>query len=182
MPKPKDEKAAETAQAAEQAGKPKRRLPTTAIVIGAITLVQAAGFYTAARFFGAGPQVAYGTETDYLQGGDPSATPATVEVSLVEGFKVPNTRSGRTYIYDLDVSVKAPSHRQEEAVALVTNHRGEIGDRVARIVRASDPAVLGEPELKTLREQIRQVLGEIARDPNLIIEVFIPRCVPIRGD
>lgn len=180
----KDAKPKSGEQAAADKPKPRKTLPKSAIIIGVITVAQAAGFYTATRLLGGAPQIAHGSEVgaNYLQGGDPDATPSTVEIVLVEGFKVPNGRSGRTYIYDFDVSIKAPSHRQEEAAALVASRKGEIGDRLARIVRGADPAVLQEPELKTLREQVRQVLGEIAGDPDLVMEVFIPRCVPIRTD
>ena len=58
----------------------------------------------------------------------------------------------------------------------------EISDRVARIVRAADPAVLHEPELKTLRMQLQHAVGEVAGDQDAIIEILIPRCVPIRSD
>lgn len=169
---------------AEAPAKPKKGLPKVPIIIGAITIVQAVGFFFGFKMLGAGPEVMHGAEhaEPYLEGGDPAVEPATAEIVLFSGFRVPNIKSGRTYIYDFDVSFKAPSHRQEEAQTLVTGRKGEIGDRVARIVRGADPSVLQEPELKTLREQLRQILCEIAKDPELIMEVFIPRFVPIRAD
>ncbi len=181
---PKKDKPQGEEAAPEAPSKPKKGLPKTPILIAVITVVQAGAFYGATQMFGGGPQVAHGSEheTEYLHGEEPVHGPATVEVSLIEKFKVPNSRSGRMYIYDFDVSIKIPGHRQEETAALVAGRKSEISDRIARIVRAADPTVLSEPELKTLREQFRQVLGEIFGDADLVLEVFLPRCVPIRTD
>jgi hypothetical protein len=38
-----------------------------------------------------------------------------------------------------------------------------------------------EPDLKTLRMLLRATLAEVFEDPELEIEVLVPRCVPIGG-
>lgn len=166
---------------------PKKRLrvpKTLAIVVG-VTVVEGIGFYAATKLFGGGPQIAYGVEGregHLLDGEEAGDVAATVEIELLSKFKAPNDRRGRLYIYDFDVALKVPGYREEEATQLVSERHSELSDRVARVVRSADPAVLHEPTLKTLRVQLRHVIGEVVGDQDLIVEVLIPRCVPLRAD
>jgi flagellar basal body-associated protein FliL len=175
----------ENAPPAQPPPKQKSRLPfTLALVIG-VAVVEGAGFFVATKFFGGGPTVAYGEgerEGHLLQGDEPGSKPQAAEVPVLESFRAPNDRRGRLYIYDFDVVIKVPASRTEEAKQFLTDRKGEVSDRIARIVRAADPAVLHEPELTTLRMQIQHAIGEIAGDPDMVVEVLIPRCVPIRAD
>jgi flagellar basal body-associated protein FliL len=154
-----------------------------ALVVG-VTVVEAIGFFAVTRLLGGGPEVAYGEQGQHhlLDGQDPGSMPQTVEIELLKRFRVPNDKGGRLYIYDLDISVKVPGHRKAEVEQLVAERTAEISDRVARLVRGSDPAVVHEPDLKTLRMQIQHVVGEIAGDQGIVTEVLIPRCVPTRSD
>jgi flagellar basal body-associated protein FliL len=162
----------------------KTRMPMTVVLVVIVAIVEGLGFYTATKLFGGGPQVAYGEEgqNHVLDGEDPGSLPSTAEVELLKNFKVPNDKRGRLYIYDFDITVKVSAYRQEEFRQLVDSRKHEISDRIARLVRAADPPVLHEPELKTLRMQIQHAVGDIAGDQEVVLEVLIPRCVPIRSD
>jgi flagellar basal body-associated protein FliL len=169
----------------ETHSKKKSRVPMTLALVVGIAIVEGAGFYTVTKIFGGGPQIAHGAGTEeghLLDGEEAGAAPVTVEVEVLKSFKVPNDRRGRLYVYDFDVALKVPGHREEEAGKLVSDRQREISDRIARVVRAADPAVLHEPELKTLRMQLQHAIGEAVGDQDLIVEVLIPRCVPIRSD
>jgi len=163
--------------------KPKRKIPKTAIIIGVISLVEAVAFYGLTGMMGAGPDVAHGQETgdDFTAGEDPSREIVTAEVALLSGFKVPNDKRGQSYMYDLEVYLKVRDTDQEMLDAFVESHRGEVSDRIARIVRAADPSMLHEPDLKTLRLKVRHVLNEMLGDTEVVIEVLIPKCVPMRA-
>ena len=171
---------------AEQQNQPKKaRIPKTLILVVVIAIVEGAGFYTATKLFGGGPQVAHGAdevEGHVLDGEQATDVAVTAEIDVLRQFKVPNDKRGRMYIYDFDVVLKVPSSREEDATKLVEKRKGEISDRVARIVRGADPGVLHEPELKSLRMQLQHAIGEVVGDPDIIIEVLIPRCVPVRTD
>jgi hypothetical protein len=78
--------------------------------------------------------------------------------------------------------VKVAKAKQPAIEALVNSRKGELSDRVARIIRGNDAAVLNEADLKTLRTQVRNTLGDLAGDPEVIQEVLIPRCVPMRTE
>ncbi len=172
--------------AAEKASAPKRvPLTATLALVAAVAIVEGIGFYTVTKLFGGGPQVAYGEgeeQGNVLDGEEAGRVSMTVETEVLTRFKVPNDKRGRLYVYDFDLAVKVPRHREADAARLVAERRGELSDRIARIVRAADPTVLHEPELKTLRLQLQHAMGEVAGDQDLILEVLIPRCVPIRSD
>lgn len=169
----------------EKKPKAKSRVPVTLVIVLGVTVVEAAGFFVASKLLGGGPAVAYGegeTQGHVLEGEEPSPAANSAEIPLLSKFQVPNDKRGRLYVYDFDVVLKVPGHRAEEATKLVGERQGEIADRVACIVRAADPAVLHEPELKTLRLQLQHAIGEVVHDQDMILEVLIPRCVPIRSD
>jgi flagellar basal body-associated protein FliL len=165
--------------------KKRRRIPKTLVIVIAVATVEAVGFYGVTKLFGGGPQVAHGAEEGeghLLDGEDPGSVPVTAEVAFLSDFRVPNSKNGRLYTYNFDIAVKVAGRRQEEMKALVAERKNELSDRVARIVRAADPPVLNEPELKTLRMQIKHEIGAVAGDQDLVLEVLIPRCQPIRSD
>lgn len=153
----------------------------TLIIVAIVAVVEGAGFYAVSRIFGGGPQTAIAAEGEHLtEGDDPAPSQQTVEIELFQGFRVPNDKRGALHVYDFDVVLKVYAEDAEMVQSIVDTRRGEISDLVARIIRAADPPVLHEPELTTLRLKIRHVLGEIAGDPEKILEVLIPRFLPIR--
>lgn len=160
----------------------RRRIPPTALIVGGVALGEAVLFYGALKMFG-GPEAAHGAEAGehYTQGEDPTQEVITSEIPLLDGFRVPNDKRGQAYLYELEVYLKVRSRDQEMVTAFVESHRGEICDRVARIVRAADPTMLHEPELKTLRLKVRHTLEEVLGDSNVIVEVLIPKCMPMRA-
>ena len=168
------------------APKVKKGLPKMLIIVIAVTVVEGGLFFAAMKMFGGGPQVAHGAAEgkDVLKGDDPhkSDTVEAVEIELLTKFRVPNDKSGALFIYDLDLFVKVAKGKQATIEGLVNSRRGELSDRVARIIRGNDAAVLNEADLKTLRTQIRNSLGDLAGDPEIIQEVLIPRCVPMRTE
>lgn len=169
----------------EETPKKKPRVPMAVVLIVGVTIVEAIGFYAVTKLTGGGTQIAHGAgseQGDLLEGEQASASGASAEVSVLQNFKVPNSDGGRQFIYDFDITIKTVDHRQEDVQKLVEERKGEISDRIARIVRRAKRAQLHEPDLKTLRVQIQHALGEIAGDQEIALEVLIPRCVPIRAD
>lgn len=164
----------------------KKGLPKTLIIVLGVTIIEAGLFFGAMKMFGGGPQQAHGEPSgeNLLHGEEPHKAEAieAVEIELLSKFRVPNDKSGTLFIYDLDVYVKAPKSKSEAIEKIVSERKGELSDRIARIVRGNDAAVLNEADLKTLRMQIRNSLSELADDPEILSEVLIPRCVPMRAE
>lgn len=106
----------------------------------------------------------------------------TAEVELVKKYKVPNNSRGIAYIYDFDIAMIVPGPQREHAAGLVAANQAQIYDRVGQIVRAAPARVLDEVDFRSLRLQIREALHEIFAEEDLVQQVLIPRCVPIRTD
>ncbi len=165
--------------------KKKKKLPITLVIVLAVSVIEGAGFYAASKMFGGGAQVAHGAEAEeghVMEGEEAQDSPASVEVPVVERFRVPNADGGRQYIYDFDLAITVPSYREDEIKKVVEERKAEICDRLGQLIRRAKRAQLTEPDLKTLRMQMKHALGEIAGDQEAIKEILIPRWVPIRGD
>lgn len=173
-------------QPTDAPAKPRRKLPKTAIIVAVVSVVEAGLFFGVMKMFGGGPQVAHGATSgdNVLHGENPTDKEkiSSVEVDLLQKFRVPNDKSGHLFIYEFDLAVKVSNKRKEEVEKLATERKGELSDRVARIMRGNDASVLNEADLKTLRMQLRNAISELAGDPEIVQEVLIPRCVPMRSD
>jgi flagellar basal body-associated protein FliL len=112
-----------------------------------------------------------------------SSAPAErdVEVKLIDA-KLPNSRSGRVWLYDLSVVAKVSEKNKEKTTELFAQREAEIRDKVRTIIASSDPKALNEePGLETIRRQISyQLEQDIGKD--MIKEVLIPKCLPIRTE
>lgn len=151
------------------------------MIIGAVTVVEAAMFFAGMQFLGGGPQVAHGADGENVtEGPDPTTQPGSVEIHLLERFRVPNHLEGRTWIYEVDVIIQTPAHRRADAERIRDERKGAIMDSIAGTVRSLEPRVLNEPDVRTLRTQVQRALTSIF-EPDMIQSVFIPRCVPLRG-
>lgn len=117
-------------------------------------------------------------------GGDAAAAPLGkyAEVDLVKKLKVPNNGRGVAYIYDFDIAMVVLSDLRNHASTLVSQNQAQVQDRIAQIVRAAPSRVLDEPDFRSLRLQIRDAVQEIFDDHELILQILIPRCVPIRTE
>ncbi len=160
---------------------PKRKLPVTLLAVVGVAVVEAAVFFIVFKSAGAGPKPVHGEESHAIE--PPATKPAGVaEVTLLKSFRVPNDKTGLMFLYDMEVSVVVGLADKERMETLVKERASEIGDRVARIMRAASDRVLREDDLRALRLQIQEALGEITGSPDLVQRVLIPRFVPIRSD
>ena len=148
---------------------------TLGIVLGA-AIFQGVAFFVIFKVAGSSPEPAHGEGSHAIEAEQPVSE---AEVALLRGFRVPNDKSGRMWIYDIDISIVVTSDKQVEMEKLAESHAGEISDRVARILRAATPQMLGEDDLRVLRDQLAEGLNEITGDEDLIQRILIPRLVPI---
>jgi flagellar basal body-associated protein FliL len=104
------------------------------------------------------------------------------EVPVLKNFRVPNDKTGRLFIYDVDLSVVVPLADKDKAEALVKEKLAAVGDHVARVIRGASERVLREDDLRALREQLLDALREALGEEETIQRVLIPRLVPLRSD
>ena len=76
------------------------------------------------------------------------------------GEKFPNTRTGRTYVYDAEVYVVVQRKYQERLEGQVKNMSAQISEDIREIVSRADRATLNEPTLATVKRQIKNRLDE----------------------
>lgn len=158
---------------------PKKRFSNKIIgIVLGVALLQGGAFFAVFKMAGSSPEPAHG-EGQHVIEGQVEQTSGRVEVSLVKSFKVPNNKSGRVIIYDIDISVVVAASQHEKMKGLAEKHAGEIKDRVARIIRGATDQMLQEDDLQLLRTQLNEGLVEIVEDEELIERVLIPRFVPI---
>lgn len=156
--------------------KPKRFSKKLIGIIVGVAVFQGAAFFTVFKLAGSTPEPAHGEESHVVE---TRPDVGVAEVSLVKGLKVPNDKSGRMWIYDIDISVVIGADQRARMEKIAEERKGEIGDRIARVVRAATDQMLREDDLQILRGQLQSVLSEISQDPELIQRVLIPRFVPI---
>jgi flagellar basal body-associated protein FliL len=162
--------------------KKKKKLPLTLGIVLGVAIAEAAVFFLVFKMGGSGPQPAHAEESHAVEGPAASQPVGVAEVPLLKSCRVPNDKSGRMYIYDLDLSVVVPSDQKERMEGLVKQRAAEIGDRMARILRSASDRMLKEDDLRALRQQMLEGLREIMGEESLIERVLIPRFVPMRAD
>ena len=159
-------------------------MKTTMIIVVVVAVLEGGAFFGAMKFFGGGPAPSYGSEDKHAVEGPPPPPPeqGSAEIVLLKNFRVPNVKTGRTIVYDFDISAAVPEARKAEIEELAKNRDAEIRDRVFQIIRQSRPAVLEEDDFATLRMLLKRALGEIVGDPEMIQRVLIPHCLPMPGE
>jgi flagellar basal body-associated protein FliL len=174
----------------------------TPVLLGGVMILEAAVLFAGFKFLGGGrPATAAGaeliteekvesTEAGGEKGEGKEGAPAkpidrkrAVEVPVLD-FKAPNKTTGRTFLYDIKITILTKGAHQAKVEETIKQYQGLIQDRVRTIIAQSDPEKLGgasEPGLETLRRQVKYQLDEIIGE-GLIDEVLVPRCIPFRTD
>lgn len=146
-------------------------------ILLAVMLLEGGGIFVVMKLFGSEPGPAIGAELMDSQG----QTPTDQELLVVQ-LKAPNMRTGKLYLYDIEVQAVVEQRNRSQLEAVLENRKGTIEDRLVKIVRAADPQHLQEPGLETLRRQVKYELEQIAGQEGLVKEVLIPKCTPFRAD
>jgi flagellar basal body-associated protein FliL len=165
----------------------------TLMMLGVLLFVMMAeggGVYFAVKFFGSGPKVAAaeglasfgrpGGRGDWADGSTGGAT-QDVELPVVK-FKAPNMKSGRLFLYDIEVYARTKKEKAEPLKKLLESYKATLEDRLNRVVRAAEPQDLQEDGLETIRRQVRHEVGQVVGDEKLIDEILIPKCTPFKVD
>lgn len=160
-----------------------KKLPIKAIIIVAsILIVEALGISAA-----------------FMIAGKPSpveADPAAMDAEalgnqqveeLVVSDKFPNSKSGRTFLYDTEVYILLRRKHRDEVMTQLDNMSVRVASDIGVIFRSIDPTHLEEPTLATLRRQIKAKLDKtFGKDPQsgdpLIEEIIIRKCTRFRAD
>ena len=174
-------KAPEAAE--EEAGDEKRKLvnfKTLAILMGVFLLE---GLAITAVFLWAGAPAE-------VQAEDEAAKLAAESEKLIEVLvleeRFPNNLSGRAYVYETEIYIKARKKHEEMIKDKLEGMKAQVKGDIAEIFRASEPSQLIETSLGTLNRRIRSKLDErLGRDEDgngFVEQVLIPKCTQFRAD
>jgi flagellar basal body-associated protein FliL len=173
-------------------GKKKQTLMMLGILLF-VMAVEGGVIYFAVKFLGGGPQtvVAEGLATATASGGHggghgsegEATTAVTPNAELqVAKLKAPNMKSGRLFLYDIEVYAKTKKEKAETLKTMLESYKATIEDRLSRVVRAAEPQDLQEDGLETIRRQVKHELGQIVGDEKMVEEILIPKCTPFKVD
>ncbi|MEM1209892.1 MAG: hypothetical protein AAF586_04440 [Planctomycetota bacterium] len=164
------------------ANEPKKGLPIKTIVaVAAVLLIEAIAI-SAVFILSQGPEAVVADEAAV----DAAAEGERPVEHMVVADKFQNTRTGRAYLYDTEVYIVVKNKHLGDVVERIDLMRARVSTDIAEIFRKAEPSHLLEPELATLRRQIRAALterlGYDADGETLVMEVVIPRCKQYRAD
>ena len=166
----------------DQAAPEKKKLPVKTIAIVAAVLLVAAVAISAVFIFSGGPSE---VKAEAMED-DPALLAEQPAEVLVIADKFQNTRVGRTLLYDTEVYIVVKNKHLGDVEQTLDQMAASIKADIAAIFRRAEPAQLTEPELSTVRRQVKaaldQRLGRTQEGESLIQEVLIPKCTQFRAD
>ncbi|MCC7145071.1 MAG: hypothetical protein IT443_01350 [Phycisphaeraceae bacterium] len=87
-----------------------------------------------------------------------------VEIPLVSD-KFPNTRTGKTFVYDADVLIVVQRRHQEKTSKVIESSKAQITEDIRQIISRADRSELNESTLATVKRQIQARLEQrLGRD------------------
>jgi flagellar basal body-associated protein FliL len=135
---------------------PKSARLKTMIIIAAVLLVEAAAVV--------GIMLVVGRPSD-VRAEDPA-----IDLVLEEGDKIieilvldtrlPNSRSGLTYLYDTEIYVQVRKKHADRVIEHLEQFQNEIKSEIAAIWKTSEPDHFKEPKLENLKRKVYALLNE----------------------
>ncbi|MCP4593132.1 MAG: hypothetical protein GY842_20545 [bacterium] len=146
-------------------------------VVGGIMLLEGVGIFMLARMTGEpAPSEAGEAMVDPLQ----LIEQMDVEVLLGECDAI-NRKSGDAVVVHLTLSGRVSADNVERVTQLIEKRQNTIRDRVQMILRSADPQHLNEPNLDTLKRQVKTEVDKILGEEELVLEVLIPQILQSRA-
>lgn len=149
----------------------------TAIVLAGMFIVEAVVIVGAFMLVGAPPDVsAMGTIDDIESAEDEKL----VEI-LVLDDRLPNNKSGVTYLYDTEIYIQARRKYQGRITAELDQFENEIRSEINAIWKTSEPQHFQEPMLETLTRKVEAMFNERFGSDQETGERIVSKCVIVMG-
>ncbi len=153
----------------------------TILILVGVLVIEGAAITAAFMAFGAPPDVqAEGASAD-----EAAMLEEPVE-ELVIADRYPNTKRGRTYLYDMEVFVVVRRKNQDKIRTQIDGMTAQISSDVRELIGRAEPNHLLEPTLATVRRQIRAKLDErLGMDEDgqtRLLDVVITKFTQFRAD
>ena len=147
------------------------------ILVGGILVMEAVVIIGAMLVLGGPPKV---------EAADPAATLLTPEEEriveiLVLDAKLPNNKSGVTYLYDTEVYVQVKKRYADQVTAELAQFRNEIKSEITALWRTAEPRHFQEPRMESLTRRIHAMLRDRFGVDRQRDEPIISKCVIVMG-
>lgn len=142
---------------ASPAVREKKSSKKTAIAVLGILLVEAVGIIGAMKFLGGHPAEVSAVEAPHAS--EDSASDKIVETKVLDA-KMPNNKSGVTYIYATEVYVQVKKRNAERVKAEVEQFQNELKADITAIWRTAEPQHFQEPKLENLTRKVYALLND----------------------
>jgi hypothetical protein len=123
-----------------------------------------------------------------VSAGNPGEIPSTdlaeqeriTEILVVDG-KLPNAKTGVTFLYDTEIYVQVKNKHAERVRAELDQFANEIKSEITAIWRTSDPRHFQEPKLENLTRKVQALLNERLGTDAESDEPILVKCVIVMG-
>lgn len=177
MPPDADRAADAAAAETKSAGAGKKRLKLLGIILG-VMLAEGVGIFVLVGVTSAPPPATDAAELG--QNPEEIIESMDVELALVECDAI-NRKSGQGVIAHIVLCARVAAADRQRAGKLIELRQSTIKDRVQMILRSADPQHLNEPNLDTIKRQIKFEVDKILDDEKLIHEILIPQFLQSRS-
>ncbi len=156
----------------------RKKLPLRLIMlIGGVLVVEAAVIIGGLMLCG-GPHLGEASEMTVTL--DIPEDEKIVEVLVLDG-RLPNNKSGITYLYGTEIYVQLKKRFAEQVTEELEQFRNEIKADITAIWRTSDPQHFQEPKLESLTRKVQALLADRFGVDQQSGEPIISKCVIVMG-
>jgi hypothetical protein len=154
-----------------------RSAPRVALVVGGILVVEAVVIIGAMTIL-SGPAPVEAARV-------PAALEAPEEERITEILvlddKLPNDRTGVTYLYETEIFAQVKKRYADRVSAELQQFRNEIRSEIAAIWRTAEPGNFQEPRFETLTRRVQTLLADRFGVDRAHDEPIISKCVIVMG-
>jgi hypothetical protein len=151
----------------------------TIIMVAGLLLFEAGLIVGAMMFFGGEPSVVAADESAFFDP-DVAEDQKIVEV-LVLDAKLPNAKTGVTYLYDTEIYVQVRKKHAERVSGELEQFANEIKAEIGAVWRTSEPKHFQEPKLENLTRKVNAMLHERFGTDPATEEPILVKCVIVMG-
>ena len=147
------------------------------LLVGSILVVEAAVIIGAMVLLSGPPEV----EASNVKAALEVAEDEKIVEILVLDSKLPNHKTGITYLYDAEIYVQVKKRYEVRVREELNQFRNEIKSQITAIWRTCDPRDFQEPKLQSLTRKVGALLTDRFGVDQQLSEPIMSKCVIVMG-
>ncbi len=147
------------------------------LLVGSILVVEAAVIIGAMVLLSGPPEV----EASNVKAALEVAEDEKIVEILVLDSKLPNNKTGITYLYDAEIYVQVKKRYEVRVREELNQFRNEIKSQITAIWRTCDPRDFQEPKLQSLTRKVGALLTDRFGVDQQLSEPIMSKCVIVMG-